>query len=70
MDIDLIPHTIRQGDWDKFILRRETQWIHHLDTVYPKVLNEQLIPALFNMYYYFDSLDEHRQHISLSGLTY
>lgn len=42
MGIDLIPRTVRRGNWDKLILQRETQWIHRLDIVHPKGLNEQL----------------------------
>lgn len=36
MGIDLVKRPERRGNWDILILQRETEWIFHLDTVYPK----------------------------------
>lgn len=37
----------RRGEWDKYILQKETQWIHRMRSVSPKGLNEQLTYGYF-----------------------
>ena len=45
--IEMVKPLKRGGDRDKFLLQREAYWIHALNTVYPKGLNEELLLHCF-----------------------
>lgn len=36
----VVPKDPRGGDWDKYILQKETTWIEHLDAIYAPGINE------------------------------
>ena len=40
--IEMVKPLKRGGDRDRVLLQREAYWIHELNTVFPKGLNEEL----------------------------
>ena len=47
MGIETVNMPRRGGDRDKILLQRETYWIHYLDTLIPKGLNEEILFSCF-----------------------
>lgn len=47
MGIETVSMPHRGGKRDKILLQRETYWIHYLDTLIPKGLNEEILFTSF-----------------------
>lgn len=47
MGIEVVQTPRRGGDRDKLLLQREAYWIHQLDTLIPKGMNEELVLSCF-----------------------
>lgn len=45
--IEVVHPLPRGGDRDRVLLQQEARWIHFLDTVFPRGLNEELVLNCF-----------------------
>ncbi|OCT72575.1 hypothetical protein XELAEV_18035555mg [Xenopus laevis] len=45
--LEVFQKPINGGDWNNLLLKREAKWIRRLDSVLPKVINEQFSVCCF-----------------------